>query len=247
MREKIINTVMPNNSRSKEFHRVMPNEHRRCECLGIFLISAISLIACIPQHLSERFQKQNNSSGKNALSTVDTLGKEKKSPQTANSSQVTITPESNIATSNRGKTFFVDDKTFRFPSMYEEVWDSTLTALMRNYNLTIVDKDSGIITTEWDTYFLKGQVYRNKVSVRLKRVYRALTELTVHNNVEKLQDSGSLSKNSGTLLWLPSEEGKSETFRIVHNLSTLLQVDPPQQITEAISKGIPQSEGVSNN
>ena len=125
----------------------------------------------------------------------------------------------------RATIYAVDTQTFHLSLKEEDVWDSLLNVLMRNYNLNVVDRTSGIVTTEWDSFYLNQIVYRNKVSVRVRKLGRSQVEMIVHNNVEKLQDGSS----AGTVgaIWLPAGDNQKEVGRIVQNVAILLNQPPP--------------------
>ncbi len=134
-------------------------------------------------------------------------------------------PSANAAVPPRATIYAVDTQTFRLSLREEDVWDSLLNVLMRNYNLNVVDRASGVVTTEWDSYYIHQIVYRNKVSARVRRLTRNQVELIVHNSVEKLQDGSS----SGTVgsIWVPAGEGQKEVGRIVQNVAITLNQPPP--------------------
>lgn len=141
--------------------------------------------------------------------------------------------------SNRPSIFAVDQGTFRFQLSYDRVWDATLDVLMRNYNLAIADRNNGLITTEWDSYYLDGKVHRNKLSMRLKRMAGSLVEVTVFNNVEmlsKLPDGGI------TEIWLPTDRNKSEIGRIIQNMALAMGQPKPELPKELMAGGIPATE-----
>ena len=125
----------------------------------------------------------------------------------------------------RPSIYAIDEKTFRFSLASDDVWDAAINVLMRNYNLTIVDKDSGVITTEWDTFFLEQEVFRNKVSLRIQRTSRASADVMIHNSVEKLSNGA----NAGAVgaIWLPHQDTANESHRIVRNMAILLNQPPP--------------------
>lgn len=109
----------------------------------------------------------------------------------------------------------VGEGVFRVPMSYDRTWDATVDVLLRNYNLQIVEKQSGIITTDWDSFYLDGKVHRNKLSLRMKRLVNQGVELTIHNNVEVL----SRVPDGVSEIWLPSDRSKPEIGRIVQNLA----------------------------
>ena len=112
----------------------------------------------------------------------------------------------------------IDKKTYIYQVERIKVWKSLLDILARDYNVTLVDLKSGIITTEWDRYYLEGQAYRNRITLRTKKLNGKETRITINNKVEILTNDN----------WLPSDKGSIEVNRIVFNLSKSLgQILPP--------------------
>lgn len=129
--------------------------------------------------------------------------------------------------------YAVSGNTFRFRMPYDDVWNSALNVLMNDYNITTLDKDSGVITTEWDTFYLNDKVYRNKVSLHLKRPSWNVVDVMIYNNVEVLQ-SGDQTR--GTAVWLPSTQGKRELGRLVQNMALALNQKSPVLPDEIIAR-----------
>ncbi len=181
----------------------------------------IFMCGCIPAHL-QKYQK--NSQGGDApsneiaepdmtFSGVDpTAGR---TPQKSWNSGSSPTPA----------IYPIDQQTYRFQVKDSDVWDAVLSVLLKNYNLTIVNRETGIITTEWDSFYLKQTVYRNKVSVRVRRISWNASDVTIHNSVERLQDGSS----AGTVgaVWLPAEDVANESARLVQNMALALNKTPP--------------------
>jgi hypothetical protein len=123
----------------------------------------------------------------------------------------------------------MDNQTFRFALRDGDVWEAALSVLMRNYNPTIVDRSAGIISTEWDSFFLNGAAYRNKVSLRLVRYGPNLVDLSIHNNVERLRDASQAGGSLATVgaVWLHSSDPANEVARLIQNMAILLGQPPP--------------------
>lgn len=139
----------------------------------------------------------------------------------------------------RPTIFAVDQGTFRFQLGYDRVWEATMDVLLRNYNLAIADRNNGLITTEWDSYYLDGKVHRNKVSMRLKRLGGSLVEVTIFNNVEmlsKLPDGGI------TEIWLPTDKNKPEIGRIIQNMAIAMGQPRPNLPQELMAGSVPAAE-----
>ena len=129
------------------------------------------------------------------------------------------------AATKRTSVAQISEGVFRIALPYDRTWDSLVDILLKNYNLQIVDRQSGILTTEWDSYYLDGKVHRNKLSLRIKRLGTNGVDLTIHNNVEvlsRLPDGGVAE------VWLPTDRVKPEIGRIVQNLAIASGLPKPQ-------------------
>jgi hypothetical protein len=130
--------------------------------------------------------------------------------------------------------YALNDQTVRFRLPYNAVWDGAIEVLLKNYNLTIVDEKSGLITTEWDSFYLDEHVYRNKVSMRVKKVSWDLVDVTIYNNVEVLQNAQGTSLSS---VWLPTNQGPGEVGRILQNMAIALRQPAPVLPQEMMASG----------
>lgn len=122
--------------------------------------------------------------------------------------------------------FAVDEQTYRIIARDDAVWDVVLDVLLKHYTLTIVDKSSGILSTEWDTFIRANVAYRNKLSLRVRTSGRTSVDLTIRNNVERLRRAGEDGAALGGV-WLPSGDPGQEVRRIVQNVALLLALPPP--------------------
>jgi hypothetical protein len=160
-------------------------------------------------------------------------------PPAAAPRTVAPAPAGAPARKSRPTIFAVDQGTFRFQLGYDRVWEATMDVLLRNYNISIADRTNGLITTEWDSYYLEGKVHRNKVSMRLKRLGGSLVEVTIFNNVEmlsKLPDGGI------TEIWLPTDKNKPEIGRIIQNMAIAMGQPRPNLPQELMAGSVPAAE-----
>lgn len=186
-----------------------------------FFLGSILLTGCvIPQHL-QKYQKDNTST-----STLFTR-------QSSN-----VSNETNPFSFNKSNSLvIIDECTYRFNVSEKNIWESTIKVLIQNYNITTIDRSSGIITTEWDTVYLNDGVYRNKLSIKVSRVSLNVTEVSIHNNVEKLQN-GNVIGGIG-LIWLPTKDKTNEVRRIIKNIANVLGVAVPANMASlAINKNL---------
>jgi len=121
----------------------------------------------------------------------------------------------------------IDEQSFRVLLRDEQVWNAAIEVLMRNYNLTTIDRASGLVTTEWDSFYLNQSVYRNKVSLRVTRLSYGSCQLSIVNNVEVLRDGSAAAAGTIGPIWLPSRDEAQEARRIVRNIALLLKQSPP--------------------
>ncbi len=171
--------------------------------IAFFSLGLSFHMACVPSFLDKyKREEVRASSAKSGASPLTAQG----SPAPASPSR----PGRSLASITQ-----IGEGLFRVPMTYDRAWDTMVDVLLRNYNLQIVDKNTGILTTEWDSYYLDGKVHRNKVSMRLKRVGNQGVDLTVHNNVEVL----SRVPEGLSEVWLPSDRNKAEVGRIIQNLA----------------------------
>ena len=188
------------------------------------VLAALLLAACVPSHLA-KYRKEGTDKQERgdtlAPSTVDAMA-----PQTMPARDRTASEQPAKNAPARASIYALDNQTYRFALRENEVWDSVLNVLLRNYNLTIVDKASGIVTTEWDTFYLSNAVYRNKVSVRVFKSSWNSVDVTVHNNVEHLRDASQAAGTVGAV-WLPSDDPANEVARVIQNMALVLNQAPP--------------------
>ena len=115
-----------------------------------------------------------------------------------------------------------------FPVRHEKLWSALLSVLLGSYNLSIVDKQDMIITTDWDTYFEGENLLRNKVSIRLTQTgYRSST-MTLINNEQQLSNTADLGLSSVGTVWIPKEKEETENKRILKHLTELLSLPLPR-------------------
>ena len=128
--------------------------------------------------------------------------------------------------SRKCKHYYKVENLFRFLLAEKNVWNAAINVLMRNYNLNIVNQNVGVLTTEWDSFYLKNEVYRNKISVRVRRSSYGIVDVTIHNNVEKLRDASQAAGTIGAV-WLPAKDEAKEISRLLQNMALVLNQPPP--------------------
>jgi hypothetical protein len=200
-------------------------------CLAL-LFAGIFWISCIPSHLAKYQGRPNNDEAVHLKEPVTAP----QIPLPEGKAQATPAPK-------QATIFAIDNQTFKFMLKGEKVWEAAIDLLLRNYNLTIVDRESGVITTEWDSFFLDGKVFRNRISLRVRRIAAEQTELIILNNVESLRDGTGASSS----VWLPSEDKAGETARIVQNLALVLKEPPPSLPPGMIAKATDSALPIETN
>lgn len=190
--------------------------------------------ACLPSNL-DKYRKKSGSDGAPGGAEDPMLPRSKDAEELADKRRKPASPPTDPRA--RATIYAVDKHTYRFALREPDVWDTVINVLLRNYNLTIVDRASGVITTEWDSFFLDKEVYRNRLSLRVVKTGRDQVEMTVHNNVERLRDASQATNTVGAV-WLPAEDRGNEVARIVQNMALLLNQPPPVLPPDsAIAKG----------
>jgi len=182
--------------------------------------------ACVPAFLDKyRHEEVRSSKSRPGVARAESSPNPSSSPSSSSPSARSARTPPTITQ--------IGDGLFRVPMSYERAWDTMVDVLLRNYNLQIVDKNSGILTTEWDSYYLDGKVHRNKVSLRLKKIGNQGIDLTVHNNVEIL----SRVQDGVSEVWLPSDRNKPEIARIVQNLAIASGQPKPKLAADLVPSG----------
>ncbi len=182
--------------------------------------ASLTFVACFPKHL-KKHDSDSSARSKNPdalTSSADPAvpsGKEKSRKKTREAEQ---------PATQRASIYALDKQTFRFALKEAEVWDAALNVLLRNYNVTLVDRNSGIITTEWDSFYLNNEVFRNRVSLRIGK--SNAVDVMIHNNVEKLKDASQVAGTVGAV-WLPADDPANEVGRLIQNMALLLNQPPP--------------------
>ena len=184
--------------------------------LCVIFSGILSFTCCVPTQIQQKYQPtsylDNEPPAMNAEKPVSEGG-------------TTVATPLPIKNDKAGTTvYMVDKNTFRFLLKPAQVWDGAVNILMRNYNLNIIDKPSGIITTEWDSYYQDNRLYRNKVTVLMKNVSWNNADVVVFNNTEVLRDSQSGGMEA---VWLPAKGDDREMGRIVQNMALYLNQPIP--------------------
>ena len=185
--------------------------------LSIISLAAFGLTSCVPMQLQQKYGSNSYLDNEPTSLTAEKPAVEGQpvatpSPATAKNEKVSTT------------VYMIDKNTFRFLLKPTQVWDSAVNILMRNYNLNIVDKTSGIITTEWDSYYQDNRLYRNKVTILLKNTAWTSADVVVFNNNEVLKEGQTGGFDA---IWLPAKGDDREMGRIVQNMALYLNQPIP--------------------
>ncbi len=201
-------------------------------------VGLLAVTACLPAQLDKYRAKDGQDGKERAADTVMAPGADASeiAPSNSRPSEPKAPPKfaSNRQNNQAGQPpsapratiYALDKQTFRIALRDTEIWDAALNVLLRNYNLTIVDRNSGIITTEWDSYYLNKEVFRNKLSVRVAKSAFNAVDVTIHNNVEKLRDASQAAGTVGAA-WLPAADPANEVGRVIQNMALVLNQPPP--------------------
>ncbi len=158
---------------------------------ALIKLSLLSFVvmSCVPAHLQKYNQRSAVSSSSNSKKAV-------------------TEPLSALTSLKNGR--------YQINASSSSVFESALNTILNNYTLNIVSRETGVISTNWDSYYIGDTVYRNRVSLRIRYRSRSQSEIIVHNTVEKLKD-GSAAGTVGAV-WLPASDQAEEVNRIVKNI-----------------------------
>ena len=162
---------------------------------------ALGLASCVPSHLQKYRRDPGIDQDAKAMSEIP--------PPTAAAD-----------VQSRGNAPLVmdpiDKQTFRFHAGEALVWEAALGVLVRDYNLTVVDRTSGLMTTEWDSSASPDAPRRNKISLLIRRTSWQSVEVTIHNSEEVF----GTGVNEG--IWSKAGDGSAETLRVAKNIALRL-------------------------
>lgn len=104
-----------------------------------------------------------------------------------------------------------------------DVFEATLQVLLKNYNIAFVDRSLGLVTTEWDSYYVGPKIFRNKVTVRVIRLGMRQVRVALYNNVQELYSApGTLGDSRNGAPWVPAVDSGEESRRIIGNIARFL-------------------------
>ncbi len=128
---------------------------------------------------------------------------------------------------------------YKVPTNAVLIWDALIPILIQNYNFSLANKELGIISTEWDSYYLQSDIYRNRISLHLRSLSNEESTLALRNNVEILSKEGSAHAQS---FWMPAPSNNSEVERILTNLGSMLNLKSiPQSIPNSSVSAVDSS------
>lgn len=123
----------------------------------------------------------------------------------------------------------VSDHKVVYGKGFEKIWQVCLDLLLSDYNISTLDRSSGLVTTEWDALYLKGKVFRNRLSLLISKVGNGRTSVKIHNNIEVL-------RNQESEIWAPAPDDSEEVERIFKNIALALGT-PEKAVHAAFDKG----------
>ena len=137
--------------------------------------------------------------------------------KTAHNSQSNLNNTKKIPLGQNSKIYPINKNSYYVAASYRELWSLCIDILIANYSLLVVDKASGLITTDWDSFRTQDALYRNKVTIRVKQIGWGRSLLSVHNTLETMVNGKSLGY-AGTV-WLPTKGKEQEVGRIIKNIA----------------------------
>ena len=216
--------------------RIVMNTRKRGVLGYVFAGLCVTLaVSCLPAEL-EKYREQSGAKHSESLATDSLLSSGPRLEGNGGQPSPSKHLERSSVGSREAKrvgpftetagVYAVDGQTYRIVARDDDVWDATIDVLLKHYTLTVVDRSSGIISTEWDTYMRANTAYRNKLTLRVRKSGRASVDLTIRNSIERLRGAHEAGGMLGAI-WLPSDDPSQETRRIVQNVAILLNLPPP--------------------
>lgn len=129
----------------------------------------------------------------------------------------------------------IDASTYKLHANSQKALNALLTVLVKNYNINILETKFDIISTEWDTYYVNNELFRNKITIKLNRLDSYSTQVNIINKIEKYDKPFTYSISAQ--MWVPYKQNEQEIFRVMDNVTTLLQ-DPNDHRQKESSKQI---------
>jgi len=114
----------------------------------------------------------------------------------------------------------IDESTYFASLKPQHVLEAFLMVLVKNYTINIVDHKTNLISTEWDSYYIDHELFRNKITIKLTKMNPYKTKIDIINNIEKFDKPFSYSTSEN--MWIPFDKTSEEIERIITNVKTIL-------------------------
>ncbi len=193
--------------------------------LAFTVAALVGLTGCLPPYLA-KYRQQNGATAEPGEPLAATPGNQAATPASVGEDS----PPAPTSRKAEPRLTQVDPQTFRIPAPIGEVWDSAVDVLVKNYTLTAVEPKTGVISTEWDTYYKDDMTYRNRLTLRFKGIAPQETELVVANTLQSL----GYPTEGVAEVWLPVEGSEEEIVRVAKNVAILLGINedlpPPRPV-----------------
>ena len=115
----------------------------------------------------------------------------------------------------------VDETTYFVFLKPKHVLEVFLMVLVKNYTINIIDHTSNLISTDWDSYYVDHELFRNKITIKLTKMSPHKTKIDIINNIEKFDKPFSYSTSEN--IWVPFDKKAEEIERIITNVKTILK------------------------
>lgn len=106
-----------------------------------------------------------------------------------------------------------DDDMYIVRAPLRRVENAFLSTLVQTYNVNLINNEHHIITTEWDSYYVNSELFRNKVTIKMQALSRRTTRVQIVNNIEKFDKPFTYSVSGK--LWVPYDGEESESQRLI--------------------------------
>jgi hypothetical protein len=165
------------------------------------LLSVLGLSSCMPSHL-QKYRRDPGAGDEPRNLTAPSTREIRTNQPSENAKQPLVEP--------------VDHQTFRFRVSESVAWEAALAVLVKDYNVNVVDRQSGLLTTEWDSSTAGDTPKRNKISLLIRKTSWQSVEITIYNNDE------ALSSSNGESVWMKAGDGRDEISRVAKNIALRL-------------------------
>ena len=98
---------------------------------------------------------------------------------------------------------------FYIKASAQHSWETLMSVLIKDYPLSVVEKESGLLATGWKSRYQEGSVIRERLSAQITGVARNESELRFYLQTEILSNGTAAQLAALGLVWLPQTSPKN--------------------------------------